>query len=182
MLRAGYAFREEFVDPMHPTEDFLRSNPLGLVPVLLREKGDPIVDSPLILDYLDEFIAPVWPKDPEQRLAVRAISALCAGTMGAAVSYFFETQKSSPDPGWVQDHLDVVPRTLAEIERRLRDPNHLSGGGVLTQAGWDLAVALEYLDLRMPMTCWREACPSLLPILGEARASRYFAETSPSRS
>ena len=179
MMQAGYAFEEEVVDPFQPTENFLKANPLGLVPVLLRVEGDPIADSSLILDYLDEVAFAVWPKDPLLRLEVRSVSVLCSGVMMAAVNYFFESRKTVPATEWLEDYLQTVPRILAEIDRRLQNRRLVHASAILTQAGWDLAVALEYLDLRMPNFNWRGSHPSFVPVLEEARASRCFTETSP---
>jgi glutathione S-transferase len=57
----------------HLTEQYLRLNPNGVVPTLVHD-GEPIVDSSVICEYLDErFPAPsLVPGDPVRRAAMRA--------------------------------------------------------------------------------------------------------------
>ncbi len=57
----------------HLTEQYLRLNPNGVVPTLVHD-GEPIVDSSVICEYLDErFPAPsLVPADPVRRARLRA--------------------------------------------------------------------------------------------------------------
>ncbi len=81
-----------------------------------------------------------------------------------------------PSPSWAQDHLNTVLRTLRYLTDLRSDL--WSRSGQLTQAGWDLACALEYLEFRMP-EC-RPAIPnSLKGPLELARQSEAFRETAP---
>jgi len=56
----------------HLTPEYLKLNPNGVVPTLLHE-GDPIVDSSVIIEYLDEVFPKVklTPEDPKERAAMR---------------------------------------------------------------------------------------------------------------
>ncbi|KFM64602.1 Maleylacetoacetate isomerase, partial [Stegodyphus mimosarum] len=58
----------------HLTEDFLKLNPVGEVPVLYHE-GKAISQSVAIIEYLEEVVPnhPLLPKDPAVRAAVRAV-------------------------------------------------------------------------------------------------------------
>ncbi len=57
----------------HLTESYLKLNPNGVVPTLLHE-GDPIIDSSIINEYLDEVFPdhPVRPRDPKALARMRA--------------------------------------------------------------------------------------------------------------
>ncbi len=52
----------------HLTPEYLKMNPNGVVPTLLHD-GDPILDSSVIIEYLDEVFPEVklTPIDPKER-------------------------------------------------------------------------------------------------------------------
>src|SRR5262252_10920440 len=67
-------------------------NPLGKVPVLLRDEGRPLYDSPVIVQYLEA----TWPDprlipaDPEARFETLRWEALSDGICDAAVTILLE--------------------------------------------------------------------------------------------
>jgi glutathione S-transferase len=56
----------------HLTPEYLKMNPNGVVPTLLHD-GDPVVDSSVIIEYLDEVFPEVklTPENPKERAAMR---------------------------------------------------------------------------------------------------------------
>jgi glutathione S-transferase len=56
----------------HLTPEYLKMNPNGVVPTLLHD-GDPVVDSSVIIEYLDEVFPDVklTPENPKERAAMR---------------------------------------------------------------------------------------------------------------
>ncbi len=56
----------------HLTPEYLKMNPNGVVPTLLHD-GDPILDSSVIIEYLDEVFPEVklTPIDPKERAKMR---------------------------------------------------------------------------------------------------------------
>jgi glutathione S-transferase len=70
-------------------------NPLTRVPTLVLDDGDVLVDSHIILDYLDSLIPPerrMFPAaEPERHRALK-IAALATGLADKAVSLFYETR------------------------------------------------------------------------------------------
>jgi len=57
----------------HLTEEYLKINPNGVVPSLVHDE-DPVIDSSVICEYLDEVFPGVslTPKDPVMRAKMRA--------------------------------------------------------------------------------------------------------------
>jgi glutathione S-transferase len=147
--RLGLPFDELFVDVFTENNTALRLNPLGLIPVLRTPEGDHWFDSTVILEQLHDRTGAVWPKDPKERARIRQASAMATGLMQAAVSLFQERSMHEPPSSfWLQDHQETIERTWTAIvnsgeELWIR-------GGELTQAGWDWAVAEEYLAFRAP--------------------------------
>ncbi|MES2436312.1 MAG: glutathione S-transferase family protein [Pseudomonadota bacterium] len=72
--------------------DLLRAfNPLTRVPTLVLDDGFVLVDSHIILDYLDGLVdAPLFPRAEPDRHRVLKIAALACGLADKAVSLFYE--------------------------------------------------------------------------------------------
>lgn len=74
----GIAFEEHRLDLFagdQLTPDYLRINPNGLVPALVHD-GRPVIDSAVIIEYLDEIrpeVAGFTPADPVERARMRAM-------------------------------------------------------------------------------------------------------------
>jgi glutathione S-transferase len=147
--RLGLPFEAVFVDVFDANNPSLRLNPLGMVPVLRTPEGDNWFDSSVILEQLHDRTGQIWPFDPTERAQVRQASALAAGIMQAAVSLFQERSMHEPPSNfWIADHTETLERALQSISS-FAEKVWVSNGE-LTQAGWDLAVAEEYLAFRAP--------------------------------
>jgi maleylacetoacetate isomerase len=62
----------------HNTPEYLALNPQGRVPCLKTDAGDLIIQSPAIIEYLEEVCPtpPLLPQDPITRAHVRSVAAL----------------------------------------------------------------------------------------------------------
>jgi glutathione S-transferase len=170
LARLGIPFEAVLTDVFKPSPEFLKTNPLGLVPVLIHPEAT-IPDSAAILEYLHAAHGgAIWPKDPLEAARVRAQATLAEGIMAATVSHYLERLRPSPHAPWLEEQEEIIRGTLAALaEQELGE----------TQAAWDLAVALEYLDLRIPSFDWRKAHPRLVDFLEKHRVSPDFAATQP---
>ena len=176
LRRLGLTALEHPLNVLDSNPELESVNPLGLVPALVLPEGTTLVDSSSILETLHDLHGRIWPELPADRIEIRQASTLATGLMQAAVSYFQETRMHEvPSPSWAQDHLNGVHRTLRHLGA-LRESLWLRSGS-LTQAGWDLACALEYLEFRMP-EC-RDVPLALMGVLERARQNEAFRETAP---
>lgn len=184
LRRCDIAFDEEVLDVFAPPPRFLRLNPLGLVPTLELGGGAVLSDSPVILDWIDEHSrqhggAGLWPTEHRARAAVRQASVLAAGAMGLVVSAFVDRAlRKLPDDPWLAE----IDLTLTQVLDRLGSnerPWLFHGAAALTQAGWDTATLLEYLDLRRPAYDWRRYHLGLVEVLDAARRDEFFRATTP---
>jgi glutathione S-transferase len=177
LRRLGLPVIEHPLNVLESNPDLETANPLGLVPTLILPDGRTLADSSAILETLHDLHGGIWPELPTDRIEIRQASTLATGLMQAAVSFFQETRMHEvPSPSWAQDHLSAVLRTLRHLESFRND--FWIRSGEMTQAGWDLACALEYLEFRMP-EC-RDAIPTTLRAPMElARMNGSFRETAP---
>ena len=187
LLRFSIPFEAVELNVFEPTDEFLAANPLGLVPVLeILETRRFMPDSATILEFLHENHGnPVWPEDLFARQAVRIASTLAVGLMTMTVNLYLEGQRKFPDQGWTEDFQAALGRTLVVIqEHDLTKFPWVDGGvsaplGEMTQAGWDLLVALEYLKLRAPAVMYADNYPKLKAYFEIHCEKKAFVATTP---
>lgn len=165
-----------------PAGNVPRLNPLGKVPVLLRDDGEALFDSPMIIDYLDGLGgAPLIPAAGDERWRAQRWHALGQGVCDAVVARLMETRRKAEqqDAGVIAKQEGKIAAALKFAEARLGKGTPLAGArfGIADLA---LAVALEYIDLRY-VHDWRSVHPALArwlagvserPCLKETRAPK----------
>tara|TARA_Y100000815_G_scaffold270823_1_gene296234 strand:- start:685 stop:1293 length:609 start_codon:yes stop_codon:yes gene_type:complete len=145
--------------PLDSSQAPTATNPLGKVPVLLREDGPAIHDSRVITRYLDSLSGDRL--YPQARIwEVLTLESIADGMLDAALLMAYEWRLRPEDirfPDWVEGQWSKVERSLHAIEDRRM--SHLAGP--LTAAQIALACALGYLDLRNADRNWRQHAPQL---------------------
>jgi glutathione S-transferase len=168
-----------------PPPELYEANPLGLVPVLvLRDaNGKPALslpDSSTILEYINDTYGKVWPTDPAAKVQVRAASTLAVGIMTETVKWFLETQRPNLSQEALNESLESIERTLVAVSAHpWKGMPWKVSDFQLTQAGYDLAIALEYLHLRMNQLGWFARFPELARFLDLHRTRQDLAPTAP---
>lgn len=155
-------------------------NPLGKVPVLQRDDGPALFDSPVIVEYLDALKgAPLIPAAGEARWETLRWHALGQGILDAVVTRLLEARRppERQSPEAIARQEGKVAAALRYAETASRGTGYLVGGG-LTLADIALGVALEYTDFRHPHD-WRSRHPRLAQWLAAIGARPGWAETRP---
>ncbi|WP_308389584.1 glutathione S-transferase N-terminal domain-containing protein [Acidithiobacillus sp. AMEEHan] len=141
----------ETVDLRDPAHAGKAQNPLGKIPVLLRNDGEAIYDSAVILQYLELFHPqpPLLPSDPAEKIRCLRLEALADGIMDATIAWVQEHRRSKDcqDPGLLKKQRDKVQDGLAFLQTQSRDWRHDSALD-LGQIG--AIAAIGYVDLRAP--------------------------------
>lgn len=125
-------------------------NPLGKVPVLVRDDGDTLFDSRVIVEYLDTLPGPrLIPDDTAARIRVKRWEALADGIADAAVIVFLERKRAAAqqDPAWIARQLGKIGAALADAEQRIA--GDWCEGNAFTLADAALLAAVGYLQLRL---------------------------------
>lgn len=175
--RAGIPFREEIVDLFAPPAHFIAANPLGLVPTLTGDGGFVLSDSSMILEWAHARTGKIYPNGANE-WEVRQASVWCEGVIESVVLFFQEEHLHEvPSRRWMADHHSKMSETLSLLHGLSRDL--FVTGGDLTLAGWDLAVALEYLSLRIPSYDWAQKHPGFKDVVALAHRDAKFAATVP---
>jgi glutathione S-transferase len=182
VLEKGLAGRVEeiVVSPMEDPAVLLDANPLGKVPALRLDDGRSLYDSWVICEYLDT-LAPTPRLIPNgaARFDVLRRAALADGVLDAAVTARLELLRPEDKrwTPWTDRQRRAIERGLAAMAQDLA-----ALGPALTLAHIEFAVALEYLDFRLPEVAWRDAHPALAAWLAEFGQRPSMQATRPQPS
>ena len=150
------------VAPGTPNTDYAHDvSPLRKLPVLLLDDGTPILDSFVIVEYLDELAGggKLFPASGAARWAVKSEHSMIQGMLDAMLLCRYE-KLLRPEPKrwqvWYDDQWDRAWQGFARFNARedvLKRPLDI------TQIA--LACALGYADFRFPDCGWRASFPNL---------------------
>ena len=169
----------EFVieNPLAETTQIATLNPLGKIPVLIREDGSRLVDSPLIAEYLDT-LAPeprLLPLIGPERFAVRQWEAIADGALDAAILVRMENLRPETERSaiWIARQLTKTDRSLGWLDRELGKSAHCVGAS-LTLADITVGCAWSWLNFRLPDGAWGERFANLGRLAGELEQRDSF--------
>lgn len=171
----------EFIaeSPSDPESNVARLNPLGKVPLLQRDDGEVLFNSPMIVEYLDTLSGETLIPATAERWRVQRWHALGDGVLDAVVARMLELRR----PNERQDQ-GVIQRQEGKVAAVLRfADDHYEGGDYLIDNRYNIAdisfaVALEYIDFRYPHD-WRSTYPRLAGWLDGINHRPSFSQTVP---
>jgi glutathione S-transferase len=161
----GLAYEPVIASPGDPNSGVGNHNPLVKVPVLVRDDGSPVYDSPVIVEYAEGLSSKVRliPEAFEDRIEVKRWEALADGVMEAvvAISHDLRLPEAERHPAaWHARQQKKVDGGLARMEADLKGRDYCFGNG-LTLADIACGVALWYMDRVLPQQDWRATHPRL---------------------
>lgn len=175
---------EYIVDrPSSPDSRVAQFNPLGKIPVLVRDDGRTVYDSPVIVEYLEGLVPEprLIPTDFEQRIDVKRWEALGDGIADATVlvSHDLREPEALRKPaGWYTKQGLKIQRGLAAMEQDLGD-REFCFGSAFSLADIAAGFALCYLDQVLPDNDWRPGCPKLAAFEARMAKRPSFVATRP---
>ena len=160
---AGFADRIEtvWVEPWDDDPALLAVNPLGKVPALVTDSGIALIESALICQHLvmksgRRHLMPANPALIEGVLYRLGIGrAIIDDAFGIAIQRRFADGETPP---LARRWLKAVPRAVAALEAEAATRPIPAEPDL---ADVTVAVALDYVDFRLPEIGWRAAAPAL---------------------
>jgi glutathione S-transferase len=154
-------FMPATVVPGTPNDDYSRIHPLKKLPVLILDNGDIIVDSYVIVEYLDELAGGgrLIPASGPMRWKVKTEHSLLQGMLDSMLLCRYENVLR-PEPlrwkAWSDDHWNRAWLGMARFEQQ----------GDLMSRPFDIGMigltcVLGYADFRFADCGWRKAYPKL---------------------
>ena len=163
-------------DADSPVPDF---NPLGKVPVLVRDDGSTLFDSRVIAGYLDGLAGPALiPAGGEARIQVLRWEALADGINDASVAVFLERKRQAAQrsDAWIERQLGKVRAGLEEATRQLQGDYCC---GEFSMADIALIACLDYVQLRIKDAVALEHWPVLASYRQRLHGRESVASTAP---
>ncbi|KWV60104.1 glutathione S-transferase [Bradyrhizobium macuxiense] len=163
-IELGLIDKIEFVPatvaPGQANDEYSKITPLKKLPVLILDHGDVILDSYVIVEYLNELGGGrLIPGYGPRRWQVKTDHSLINGMLDSMLLCRYEKMvrpQGSAWPAWYDDHWNRAWTGMARFENR---PEVLNGPFDIAQIG--LVCVLGYADFRFPDCGWRKAYPKL---------------------
>ena len=167
-------------EPGSPVPDF---NPLGQIPVLVRDDGRALYDSVVIVEYLDGLVPEpnLIPHSFADRIEVKRWEALGDGiaTATVAISHDYrEPEERRQSPQWYEKEERKIARGLSTMAKDL-GAREFCHGERFTLADVAAGYALGYLDQVLPRIDWRALHPNLAAFASRLATRPSFASTHP---
>ena len=148
------------VAPGTANEEYSKISPLKRLPVLITNDGDVILDSYVIVEYLNETAGgALIPAYGRKRWQVKTDHSLIQGMLDSMLLCRYEKAVRPQGlqwPAWSEDHWNRVWTGMARYEKR---DDVLGGPFDIVQIG--LTCVLGYADFRFADCGWRKAYPKL---------------------
>ena len=181
--KLDYAFELENV--WVPETRIAQSNPLGKVPCLVMEDGSALIDSRVIVEYLDT-LTPVCKLLPaggngRERADIKNWEALADGILDAGVLMRLERAQRPPElqsDAWIARQHEKVTLGLAALATRLGESVYCAGK-TYTLADVAVGCALGWLSFRFPEIDWRTDHPALARLFDKLSERQSFKDTVP---
>ena len=164
-IELGLIDKIEFIPtavvPGTPNDDYSKIHPLKKLPVLILDNGDVIVDSYVIVEYLDELAGggKLIPASGPMRWKVKTEHSLLQGMLDSMLLCRYETMVR-PEPlrwkAWADDHWHRAWLGMARFDQQ---PDLISRPFDIGMIG--LTCVLGYADFRFADCGWRKAYPKL---------------------
>jgi len=177
-LRAmGLPFNHEPLSVFRDFDRFAAVNPIVKAPTLIADDGTMLIDSTLILDYLDRVAPPgrrLVPEDPAAFLASQRIIGLALAACEKTVQIVYEN-KLRPAEKRHQPWLDRVEgQLLAAYDLLEAAYAAMPAATRLMQADITAAVAWRFTAGVLPGVIAPARCPALAALSAEAEARPEF--------
>ncbi|KAG1647432.1 Uronate isomerase [Nymphon striatum] len=146
------------VDPGTMPRDL---NPLGKIPALALDDGQPIYDSRVICRYLDDRAKSGLYGDGNNTWQLQTLEATADGILDAAILMVYEARVRPEDKqytDWIEGQWRKIGTALDALEASWMETLTADGLNIGQIA---VGCALGYLDLRSPERNWRKDHPNL---------------------
>jgi glutathione S-transferase len=164
-IELGLIDKIEFVPttvaPAQANDDYSKITPLKKLPVLILDDGSVILDSYVIVEYLDELAGggKLIPASGPDRWKVKSDHSLLQGMLDSMLLCRYERMVRPQElhwKGWADDHWNRAWTGMAQFNGK---PEVLSRPLDIVQIA--LTCVLGYADFRYADCGWREAYPNL---------------------
>jgi len=166
-----------------PDTAISKLNPLGKVPSLVMDDGSLMIDSRVMVEYLDTLtpVCKLLPANSRDRADVKCWEALADGIIDAAVIVRLERLRpiELQSEDWVARQQGKVKLGLAALSDKLGDLPYCMGKNY-SLADVAVGCTLGWLTFRFPDIGWRDDHANLARLFDKLSERQSFKDTFPS--
>ena len=183
VLREKNVEFEEIIDvPWNRDTVTKNLNPLGKIPILIEDGNEPLFDSKVIVQYLDNlFPNPLfYPESPIENVGAKLVEAVADGVSDALVLIFLENVRLEKlrSGDWIDRQATKIYQGVKYLSSYLGTKQFFIGDH-FTIADISVFSCLEYLDLRFPKFNWKIEHPNLKNYWDLHKTRQSYLETKP---
>ena len=153
MTQYGLPFDRHSLSVFGDRDEVMRLNPLGKVPALVLDDGETLIESAIIIDYLDDLVGEdvaLTLRSGARRRQILRIAAIAAGLSERAVQLRSETVRRPlhlQNPEFVEAYIASIRSTLDYLERTIEGVWCCGDGP--THADFALTAGLGHLTAKI---------------------------------
>jgi glutathione S-transferase len=178
----GIDLEHQSVSVFRHFEQFQQINPVVKAPTLVLDDGDVLMDSSLIIDYLEALAGPgksLMPGDLKQRLRALRVIGLALAACEKSVQLYYERNLRPAEiqfQPWMQRVEGQLAAAYSSLEREL-EKHPLANGALIAQDGITVAVAWSFTNLVIPDQVDAERFPRIAAFTAQAEKLEAFIKT-----
>lgn len=178
----GVDLEHESVSVFRHFEHFQQINPVVKAPTLVLDDGEVLIDSTLIIDYLEALAGPgksLMPDDIKQRLRAWRLIGLGLAACEKSVQLYYERNLRPAEiqyQPWVERVEGQLTAAYSALEREL-EKQPLANGALIEQDGITLAVAWSFTNLVTPDQVDASRFPRIAEFTAQAEKLEAFIST-----
>ncbi|MHC8353712.1 glutathione S-transferase [Pseudomonas sp. LB3P81] len=180
--RLGIDLDHQSVSVFRHFEQFQQINPVVKAPTLVLDDGEVLIDSTLIIEYLEALAAPgknLMPDELDQRLRSLRLIGLALAACEKSVQLYYERNLRPAEiqfEPWVERVEGQLAAAYSALERELGQ-QPLKTDGSIDQDGITLAVAWSFTNLVVPDQVEAGAFPRIRAFTDYAEGLEAFVST-----
>lgn len=168
MTQYGLPFDRHNLSVFGDREEVMRLNPLGKVPALILDDGETLIESAVIIDFLDEQVdadIALTPRSGAQRRLILRLAAIAAGISERTVQLRSETVRRPAhlqNPEFIEGYISSIRSSLDFLERSIEGA--WCCGESVSHADFALISGLGHLTARVDEFSDLSLWPKLMAI------------------
>lgn len=149
-------FEHEALSVFSDFEAFKKINRLVKAPTLICDDGTVLMDSNLILQYLESMAgkrASLWPEDPADMAWALRQTGLALNVCDKSVQYYYERYKrpeTKQHQPWVDRVIEQLHNAFSALEGEFNSPLMFAESGHPNQVGISVGVATKFAASVVP--------------------------------
>ena len=183
MKRMGLPFEHRSISVFRQLPEFQKINPLVKAPTLVCDDGEILMDSTLIIDYLESLVAPdkrLMPAGATARRDALKHTGIALVACEKAVQRYYELSLRPADKQhapWLERVTGQMCRAFDELERIVGRAHPWLHGERLSQDDLTIAVAWRFARFVVPEALDSPRYPALAAYSARAEALPEFVST-----